>query len=263
MKFSEDIVKVLKDDFNLNPEDLQNLSLEELKYLKDQVSDLREEYLLLEMAMKTLGNAAYGAAANQYFYFFNINLAGDITGECRNLTKSMWKNLEEWFHEGIWQRKDLWEKFDFELDESKHDWYRQQPVSIYSDTDSCPKNSLLLIKDNKNIEDKITIGSLFNQSYDKFGLEDITQNNQEIVRSDKYVLNWTKENGLKYVPIKYIMRHQVSKPRFKIKTKSGKEIIVTGDHSCIVFRNGEQLTIKAKDINKDTDKILSIINNEE
>ena len=136
MKFSEDIVKVLKDDFNLNPEDLQNLSLDELKYLKEQVIDLREEYWLLEMAMKALGNAAYGAAANQYFYFFNINLAGDITGECRNLTKSMWKNLEEWFHEGIWQRKDIWEKFDFELDESKHNWYRQQAVSIYSDTDS-------------------------------------------------------------------------------------------------------------------------------
>ena len=30
----------------------------------------------------------------------------------------------------------------------------------------------------------------------------------------------------------------------------------------IVFRNGKQLTIKAKDINKFTDKILSIIDNE-
>ena len=58
------------------------------------------------------------------------------------------------------------------------------------------------------------------------------------------------------------MRHKVSKEQFKIKTKSGKEIIVTGDHSCIVFRNGKQLTIKAKDINKSTDKILSIIDNE-
>ena len=89
------------------------------------------------------------------------------------------------------------------------------------------------------------------------------KNNQEIVKCDKQVLNWTKENGLQYVPIKYIMRHKVSKSQFKIKTKSGKEIIVTGDHSCIVFRNGKQLTIKAKDINKSTDKILSIINNNE
>jgi hypothetical protein len=30
----------------------------------------------------------------------------------------------------------LWEQFNFELDESKHDWYRTQTVSCYSDTDS-------------------------------------------------------------------------------------------------------------------------------
>ena len=258
MEFSDDIKKIIKED--LNDVDIYSLSLEELKKLREEVQELRDEYTLLELANKTLGNAAYGAAANQFFYFFNINLAGDITGECRELTQTMWKNLEEWFHEGIWKRKDLWEKFDFELDESKHDWYRKQAVSIYSDTDSTHKNSLLLIKDNKNIENKITIESLFNQSYNKFGLTDLTQNNQEIVQCNSKVLNWSKENGLQYVPIKYIMRHKVSKSQFKIRTKSGKEIIVTGDHSCIIFRNGEQLTIKAKDINKDTDRILSIIN---
>jgi intein/homing endonuclease len=37
------------------------------------------------------------------------------------------------------------------------------------------------------------------------------------------------------------MRHKVKKPKFKIKSKSGKEIIVTGDHSCIVFRDGVQM----------------------
>ncbi len=134
MHFHEDIVKILDTEFK--GRDIYSMSIDELKQFYVEVSDFRQEYQLLEFAMKALGNAAYGAAANQFFYFFNINLAGDITGECRNLTKTMWKNLEEWFHEGIWKRKDLWEKFDFELDESKHDWYRKQPVSIYSDTDS-------------------------------------------------------------------------------------------------------------------------------
>ena len=257
MKFSEDIENLLKERFP--GVDIYSLSLEELNNLKEQVEDLRHEYSLLELAMKTLGNAAYGASANPHMYFFNPSLAADITGECRELTKTMWKDLENFFHETIWERKDLWEKFDFALDESKHDWYREQPISVYSDTDSVDKNSELLIKDNKN---KITIENLFNNSLKENGLKDITQNNQEIVKCNKEVLNWTKEKELNYVPIKYIMRHKVSKPKFKIKTKSGKEIIVTGDHSCIVFRNGKQLTIKAKDINKDTDKILSIINEE-
>ena len=70
-------------------------------------------------------------------------------------------------------------------------------------------------------------------------------------------------NGeIKFVPLKRLIRHKVSKSQFKIRTKSGKEIIVTGDHSCIVFRNGEKIAIKAKDINKETDKILSIIKND-
>lgn len=260
MEFSEDIVKLLKDRYP--DKDIYNMSLEELKDFKEEIENLRHEYSLLELANKLSGNGAYGAAAAAQFYFYNVSLAGDITGECKILTKTMWQKLEHFFHETIWERKDLWEKFEFKLDESKHDWYRTQPISVYSDTDSTHKKSLLSIKDNKNIKNKITIEDLFNKSLENNGLEDITQNNQEIVKSDYKVLNWTKETGLQYVPIKYIMRHKVSKEQFKIKTKSGKEIIVTGDHSCIIFRNGEKLTIKAKDINKDTDKILSIIDNE-
>jgi len=134
MNFSEDIVQLMKEHFP--DKDIYQMNLEELKAFKEEVTILRQEYWLLEMACKALGNAAYGAAANQYFYFFNLSLAGDITGECRHLTKTMWANLENFFHETLWERKDLWEQFGFELDESKHDWYRQQTISIYSDTDS-------------------------------------------------------------------------------------------------------------------------------
>ena len=265
VKFSKDIIKLLKEHFpNIDDpiNDIRNMSNEELESIKKEVIDLRHEYELIELGCKVLGNGAYGSCASPYFYFFNPALAGDITAECRELTKTMWNDLEYFFHETLWERKDLWKQFDFELDESKHEWYRTQPISVYSDTDSCFKKSLLLIKDNKNIKNKITIEDLFNESLENNGLEDITKNNQEIVKCDSKVLNWTKETGLQYVPIKYIMRHKVSKEQFKIKTKSGKEIIVTGDHSCIVFRNGKQLTIKAKDINTSTDKILSIIDNE-
>jgi len=134
--FSDDVIEVLKEKFNKTPDSLLNMSIDELKSFKNEVDDLRHEYSLLELSMKLLGNGLYGCCANRFFYFFNVYLAGDITGECRELTKTMNKNLIEWFHEGIWQRKDIWEQFDFELDESKHDWYRQQAVWIYSDTDS-------------------------------------------------------------------------------------------------------------------------------
>ena len=149
MEFSKEIKELLEEHFP--GKNIYEMSLEELKLFKEKVQELRQEYSLLELAFKTLGNAAYGSAANNFFYFYNVNLAGDITGECRELTKFMWDRLELFFHEDIWQRKDLWKQFDFELDESKHDWYRTQPTSVYSDTDSLEGNSLLLIRRNGKI----------------------------------------------------------------------------------------------------------------
>ena len=257
MEFSKEIKELLEEHFP--GKNIYEMSLEELKSFKEKVQELRQEYSLLEAAFKTLGNAAYGSAANNFFYFYNVNLAGDITGECRELTKFMWDRLELFFHEDIWQRKDLWKQFEFELDENKHDWYRTQPTSVYSDTDSLEGNSLLLIRRNGKILIK-TFKQLFKENYNKHLCFSPGKNNKEYLMSDDEVLNWTKEKGLHFVKINYIMKHKVSKARFKIRTKSGKEIIVTGDHSCIVFRNGKQMEIKAKDINKETDKILTVKN---
>ena len=266
MEYSQDVIDLLKEKFNFLGDDplnyIENMSLQELKQFRIEVEDLRHEYSLLELAHKVLMNGLYGACANNYFYFFNPNLAADITGECRELTKTMWKDLENFFHETIWERKDLWKQFEFELDESKHDWYRKTPVSVYSDTDSIKENSLLLVKYRNQIL-KVSIKDLFNYNYKFTGVfnYDCNDSSKEITPgfADIEVLNYTEEKGIHFVPIKYIMKHKVSKEQFKIKTKSGKEIIVTGDHSCIVFRNGKQLEVKAKDINKDTDKILTII----
>lgn len=257
LDFSEDIKGFLKEEYpNV---DIESMDLEQLKRFKDEVESKRQEYFLLEIAQKQLGNAAYGAAASPYFYFFSVDLAADITSECRNLTKTMWAKNEEWFHEEIWKRKDLWKQFDFALDESKHDWYRKQHVSIYSDTDSISSNST--IKYEKNGSKENTIETVFNNELNENGIHDVTKNGQEIVKcKDLKVLNWSENKGLNYVPVNYIMRHKVSKPKYKIKSKSGKEIIVTGDHSCIVFRNGKKLVVKAKDINPKTDKILTIKN---
>lgn len=251
-EFSEDIKNLLAERFP--GRNIYEMDLNELKEFKEEVVDLRHEYALLENAYKVCANAGYGSSANEHFYFFLPKLASDITGECRNLTQTMWHNLEEFFHETLWERKDIQEQFGFELDETKHDWYREQPISVYSDTDSTSFDTIL-----KTSNGECTIENLFNESLKQNGIKDITNNGHEIVKCNDDVLNWTKENELNFVPIKWIMRHKVSKPMFKITTKSGKTITVTEDHSCIVFRNGEQIAIKAKDINKETDKILSVI----
>lgn len=134
IEFSDDIKKLLAERYP--DQDIYNMSLDELKKFRETVEELREEFFLLEIAMKQLNNASYGACANQFFYFYNTRIASDITGECRVLTKFMWNRLEKFFHEDIWERKDLWKKFNFELDPSKKEWYKDKVVSTYSDTDS-------------------------------------------------------------------------------------------------------------------------------
>ena len=134
IEFSPDIIEVIKEEYN--DVNIYSLSIQELKKLHISVHELRDEYTLLEMGAKTLMNAAYGSCASPFFYFFLPTLAADITGECRHLTKTMWANMENFFHETIWERKDLWNQFGFELNEDKHEWYRKQVISEYSDTDS-------------------------------------------------------------------------------------------------------------------------------
>lgn len=134
MEFSDDIKKLIKDE--LGDKDIYSMSLEELKMFRREVEDKRHEYSLLEYAYKTLGNAGYGSCANVWFYFYLTALAADITAECRQLTQRFWNGWPVYFHETIWNDKELQRKFDFELDESKHDWYRKQQICPYSDTDS-------------------------------------------------------------------------------------------------------------------------------
>jgi hypothetical protein len=70
----------------------------------------------------------------------------------------------------------------------------------------------------------------------------------ESVKTNDQILNWAYDKGLYYANVKRIIRHKVNKIQWKIKTKSGKEIIVTDDHSLIVFRNNQKIEIKPKNI---------------
>ena len=98
-----------------------------------------------------------------------------------------------------------------------------------------------------------TIEQMFNENYENNRF--FTHNGHELVSSNDKVLNWN--NKLDYTPVNYIMRHKVTKPKWKLKTKSGQEVIVTNDHSMIVFRDGEKLEVKPYEI-QPSDKILVV-----
>jgi hypothetical protein len=256
IKWDPEVVDLFKEKFP--GVDIYSLSLKELKQLYDDVEALREEFSLIELAYKLLSNGAYGASSSPNFYFYNLQLAKDITGECRNLTKYFWKNLEEFFHETIWTRKDLWEKFGFELDESKHDLCRKMTVSCYSDTDSVVGETEihLLIH---NVPTTASFENFYDYLRNVLKIEPyVDSNGKEVFQIPDYikVQNWSKERGLYYAPLKYLMCHPVRKDLYQIETENGKKVVVTGDHSVMVEKNDEIESVSSKQL-KENDKLIT------
>ena len=121
---------------------------------------------------------------------------------------------------------------------------------LIHNTDSVKADTII----HTNNGDK-TIEELFNENYNNNLFH--THKGHELVSTSDKVLNYNSNNELEYGGVNYIMRHKVTKPKWRLKTKSGKEIIVTNDHSMIVFRNGEKLEVKPYEI-LPTDKVLVI-----
>lgn len=78
--------------------DLYNIDLKEFTpKLRTEI----EFYTSYEQAMKLLGNSMYGGSSHKSFFWFNMCLANDITGEARNIIKIMENHIpryikEEW-----------------------------------------------------------------------------------------------------------------------------------------------------------------------
>jgi DNA polymerase elongation subunit (family B) len=110
--------------------------IKELESLKAKASDLKKEidyYNALQLALKLVLNGSYGAFATPYFILFNNHVAGTITAQGRDLTKTMDKVNEDYWYNN-WH-------LDFELHNKLGirnitQIPNSEPVSIYADTDS-------------------------------------------------------------------------------------------------------------------------------
>ncbi len=250
------------------------------KYNKEELNEfirlLKDEiiyYSCHEQAMKLLMNSMYGGSSHQSFYWFNMNLANDITGESRNLIHMMEHHIPDWFRNNWINNKELHNQLGVEvdtkqaetaLDEANVVTESQDPDAyhkksfvevVYGDTDSVDRQSIVNISSSNNLIRSVKIEDWFDEN-DR-GNKMITQNGSELIKTNDKILNWTKDNGLCYMNVNYIMRHKVTKPKWKLKTKTGEEVIVTNDHSLVVFRNGEMLEVKPYQI-LPSDKVLKI-----
>jgi intein/homing endonuclease len=198
-----------------------------------------------------VGLKSKGAFATQYFILFNPNVASSITAQGRDLTKAMDIVNENYWY-GLWiQDKELHKRLCIK---DVKEIPREEKVSIYADTDSVHGDSLV-----RTTSGIFKISDWYNSNIDNGSGGTTLRGHESVLTGDK-ILNWGSSGELEYVGVKRIIRHQVTKPMWRLKTSSGREIIVTGDHSMIVFRDGIKLEVKPSEILK-TDKVLTIIKN--
>lgn len=266
--FGEDVIKELKkvlEELSINhiqKEPKTRQILKELcgKYWTELLNKIAQKiiyYTSYEQACKLLGNSMYGGSSHPAFAWFNMDLANDITGEARNLIHIM----ESFVPKAIAENPEVINQI-IEVCTGllfKHGEYGDTSC-VAGDTDSAKFDTLLKINELNGVNKSktLTIEQLYN-------LGDIDMGNtlkgHESVgfKEGCKVLNYDpKTNQLYYAPVKRVIRHKVTKDKYILKGKNGKMVEVTGDHSCMVFRNGVLMEIKAKDINIQTDKILTL-----
>ena len=88
-------------------EDFVSWAYEDLKEFRGKISTEITYLSNLEQAIKLMMNSMYGGTSHPAFYWFNIALANDITGEGRNLTHHMENHLNEFWRDAWQTNPDL------------------------------------------------------------------------------------------------------------------------------------------------------------
>lgn len=120
-------------------EDLSNINLDDFK---PKLATLIEFYTSYEQAMKLLGNSMYGGSSHISFFWFNMGLANDITGEARNIIKIMEAHIPEYIRENWPYMTDVHKQLGITVDLIKAEQILKNSGQksyvdvIYGDTDS-------------------------------------------------------------------------------------------------------------------------------
>lgn len=111
----EDLINIGIKDIKCT-DDFRKLSESEILHYKKIIQD---EIVYLDsnqLAMKYLMNSMYGGASHVSFYWYNINLANDITGECRNLIHRMEHHIPDFIKHNWTTLYDVHKQLGIEVD---------------------------------------------------------------------------------------------------------------------------------------------------
>ena len=213
----------------------------DLRKLAKKHADLKEWekyefYDGRQKVQKVLLNSIYGVLGLPIFRFYDKDNASAVTITGQDIIKSTGKAINECFKRA--------------LNEKEGDWV------IYTDTDSVGPNSIVKIKGKGNFKIKDLFEELVNGECDY--IEDIV-GKKFVFPKNLQMPYYDEKNGkVKYGNVKYIEKHKVKKLTYRIKTKNGKTVDVTNDHSIMVIENGKIIEKKPRDLNQN-DKIITIL----
>jgi len=227
--------------------DPNNCSIEELKIEIQRLEGIKDEYNGLQHSIKIFINSVYGACASIYFVGYNVHVAEAVTLQGQDLIFYANNTLDDYFLNKWHLDKKLHEALGL----THVNKILAKTIVIYNDTDSCSSDTII-----QTPTQKMTIEEFYNNNSKKSPTK-ITLKGHESIKTLQKILNWSEKDYLYYVPVKRIIRHKVKKPKWILKTKSGKKILVTDNHSMIIFRDGVKKEIKPSEILK-TDKILCV-----
>lgn len=113
--------------------------------VKEFAAKLRTEiefYTSYEQAMKLLGNSMYGGSSHISFFWFNMGLANDITGEARNIIHLMESHIPKYIREEWPYMTDVHKSLGIKVDPAHAEQVLRESGEesfvkvIYGDTDS-------------------------------------------------------------------------------------------------------------------------------
>lgn len=108
-----------------------DLTLDEMKILAEFYSRESAKFTAYEQAVKLMLNSIYGAFGNQWFHFFNIDIAESITLQGKNAILYAEKILNKYIQEFFYKDTELHKKLNIKVKSPTH-----KPAVIYIDTDS-------------------------------------------------------------------------------------------------------------------------------
>ena len=134
--FTDDVLQWMSSKYNIHDKH-EIAQYPDLRDLKRKIAEDIEDFVSREQSFKLLGNSAYGGSSHPAFYWFNIEMARDITGESRALIKMMDAKTSDLFINKFYYMTDVHKQLGIELvDKAKYDEVIEGFKFIYIDTDS-------------------------------------------------------------------------------------------------------------------------------